>query len=71
MDYIRKINSVAAVRGIERSICTKSRARVFCKTKFSPPKNCLIELIEPQSLFERASLPYFLFFNFPISKSDV
>ena len=26
---------------------------------------------EPQSLFERASLPYFLFFNFPISKSNV
>ena len=26
---------------------------------------------EPQSLFERASLPYFLFFNFPILKFDV
>ena len=26
---------------------------------------------EPQSLFERASLPYFLFFNIPILKSDV
>ena len=26
---------------------------------------------EPQSLFERASLPYFLFFNFSILKSDV
>ena len=26
---------------------------------------------EPQSLFKRASLPYFLFFNFPILKSDV
>ena len=26
---------------------------------------------EPQSLFERASFPYFLFFNFPISKSDM
>ena len=26
---------------------------------------------EPQSLFERASLTYFLFFNFPILKSDV
>ena len=26
---------------------------------------------EPQSLFKRASLSYFLFFNFPILKSDV
>ena len=44
MGYIRKINSLAAFRGVERSTCTKLRARVFCKTKFSRPKNCLIAL---------------------------
>ena len=52
MDYIRKINSVAAFREVERSTCTKSRARVFCKTKFSPPKNCLIALIFSKKLLQ-------------------
>ena len=52
MDYIRKINSVAAFRGVERSACTKSRARVFCKTKFSPPKNFLIALIFSTKLLQ-------------------
>ena len=45
MDDIRKINSGAAFRGVERRTCTIPRARVFFRTKLTPTKNCLIALI--------------------------
>ena len=48
MDDIRKINLVAAFRGVERSTSTKSRPcapSVFFSNKRSPTKYCLIALI--------------------------